>query len=70
MAALTERLVDRRLGFGADEPYVRERDLRVPLSDGVVLLADLYRAPGPPPTVGRELATTPFLSGGARVRGG
>ncbi|WP_226353872.1 CocE/NonD family hydrolase [Pseudonocardia sp. ICBG601] len=47
MAALTERLVDRRLGFGADEPYVRERDLRVPLSDGVVLLADLYRAPGP-----------------------
>lgn len=60
MAALTERLVDRRLGFGADEPYVRERDLRVPLSDGVVLLADLYRAPGPlrpRPTV---LMRTPY----------
>lgn len=60
MTALTERLVDRRLGFGADEPYVRERDLRVPLSDGVVLLADLYRAPGPlrpRPTV---LMRTPY----------
>ncbi|NWJ73557.1 CocE/NonD family hydrolase [Pseudonocardia sp. ICBG1122] len=60
MAALTERLVDRKLGFGADEPYVRERDLRVPLSDGVVLLADLYRAPGPlrpRPTV---LMRTPY----------
>lgn len=60
MAGLTERLVDRRLGFGADEPYVRERDLRVPLSDGVVLLADLYRAPGPlrpRPTV---LMRTPY----------
>ncbi|OJG05559.1 Cocaine esterase [Pseudonocardia autotrophica] len=60
MAALTERLVDRRLGFGADEPYVREHDLRVPLSDGVVLLADLYRAPGPlrpRPTV---LMRTPY----------
>lgn len=60
MAALTERLVDRRLGFGTDEPYVRERDLRVPLSDGVVLLADLYRAPGPlrpRPTV---LMRTPY----------
>ncbi|ALE81843.1 CocE/NonD family hydrolase [Pseudonocardia sp. HH130629-09] len=60
MTALTERLVDRRLGFGTDEPYVRERDLRVPLSDGVVLLADLYRAPGPlrpRPTV---LMRTPY----------
>lgn len=60
MAALTERLVDRRLGFGAGDPYVRERDLRVPLSDGVVLLADLYRAPGPlrpRPTV---LMRTPY----------
>lgn len=60
MTALTERLVDRRLGFGADEPYVRERDLRVPLFDGVVLLADLYRAPGPlrpRPTV---LMRTPY----------
>ncbi|MEJ8280664.1 CocE/NonD family hydrolase [Pseudonocardia spirodelae] len=60
MTALTERLVDRRLGFGDAGPYVRERDLRVPLSDGVVLLADLYRAPGPlrpRPTV---LMRTPY----------
>lgn len=60
MTALTERLVDRRLGFGADEPYVRERDLRVPLSDGVVLLADLYRAPGPPRPRPTVLMRTPY----------
>ncbi|GAA4990387.1 CocE/NonD family hydrolase [Pseudonocardia tropica] len=60
MAALTERLVDRRLGFGADEPYVRERDLRVPLSDGVVLLADLYRAPGPLRSRPTVLMRTPY----------
>lgn len=30
----------------------------------------VYPGHGPPTTVGRELATNPFLNGGARVRGG
>ncbi|MFP5019748.1 CocE/NonD family hydrolase [Pseudonocardia phyllosphaerae] len=65
MAALTERLIDRRLGLtDPAEPYVRERDLPVPMSDGVELLADLYRRPGaaePRPTV---LMRTPYGRGG------
>ncbi|MBN9737367.1 MULTISPECIES: CocE/NonD family hydrolase [unclassified Pseudonocardia] len=60
MAALAERLVDRRLGFTGTTPYVRERDLRVPLSDGVVLLADLYRRPGPVEPRPTVLMRTPY----------
>lgn len=61
MSALAERLVDRQLGLaGPAAPYVRERDLRVPLSDGVVLLADLYRRPGPVGPRPTVLMRTPY----------
>ena len=61
MAALAERLIDRRLGFDdPPAPYVRERDLRVPVSDGVVLLADLYRRPGPVEPRPAVLMRTPY----------
>ncbi|RZT88461.1 hypothetical protein EV383_5403 [Pseudonocardia sediminis] len=55
------RLVDRQLGL--TEPpaaYVTDENLRVPMSDGVELLATLYRPPGPlrpRPTV---LSRTPY----------
>ncbi|MEV1291114.1 CocE/NonD family hydrolase [Pseudonocardia sp. NPDC049635] len=61
MVGLVERLVDRRLGFSEPAvPYVRERDLRVPVSDGVVLLADLYRRPGPVQPRPTVLMRTPY----------
>lgn len=61
MPTIAERVVDRQLGLtGPAVPYVRERDLRVPVSDGVVLLADLYRRPGPVEPRPTVLMRTPY----------
>src|SRR5580692_7284161 len=42
--------VDRAIGLaGPARPFVLQRDVRVPMADGVVLLADHYRPPGREP---------------------
>lgn len=66
--SLAGRLVDRLLGF--PPPRTRrvqvERDLRIPMPDGVILLADRYRPPGTAP-LPAILVRTPY---GRRSWGG
>jgi uncharacterized protein len=59
--SLADRVIDRLLGLPPPRSHrlLVERDLRIPMPDGVVLLADRYRPPGagPMPAV---LVRTPY----------
>ncbi|MDQ4117363.1 MAG: CocE/NonD family hydrolase [Actinomycetota bacterium] len=58
---IAERLIDRQLGFtDPPSPYVTDDSLRVPMSDGVALLATLYRMPGPLRRRSTVLMRTPY----------
>lgn len=64
LSELAETLADRALGFSESVPYDVDRDLAVPMPDGVVLRGDRYRPSGSRGALPVVLIRTPYGRGG------